>query len=173
MEKSKEKSTKGPHKWMDKYVLVDKDDSASLDRDSAVGEFHNKLPREVAEKEAYHKYTQKVHQDGAIHHLKGMKAAEATGNKEAKESHGLKLYLHLKALGGDQTELASKIKALADEDTSTGTYKFQSHSGDDLLQDCLSKTETKDYLRELLKNMTKKLIQNVLQDNNLNHNEIK
>lgn len=120
-------------RWQGRAVL-NKDHSFDLDRSAAVYEFKHKLDRNKAEEMAYGDYRKARSIDGAAHHLAGMKAAHAVGNKKDAIKHSLAYGLHMKNLGHDPVgeppdEVKEKVSDHAD------VYGFKPHDADTLFVD--------------------------------------
>lgn len=119
-------------RWQGRSILS-KDHSFDLDRAAAIHEFKNKLPRHEAEEKAYGEYKKARSEDAAAHHLSGMKAAHAVGNKKDAIKHSLAYGLHMKALGHDPVgEPPDEIKAKMEDQS--GVYKFKPHESDSMIE---------------------------------------
>src|SRR6185312_13852134 len=108
------------------------DHGQQLDLDAAVNEFGLKMPREQADDEAYKQYLYHPHTgqhaQAAFHHLAGMKAAHAAGDKEAALNHSLMYNLHAKALGMTPVDAARELSSHIKQPPKV--YKFKAHRGD-------------------------------------------
>jgi hypothetical protein len=101
--------------WMG-HSIMDPKDAHKLELESAINEFHHKMPREEAEKVAFQKYKKTAHLEGAAHHLKSMKVARSIGAPEAAEEHYNRYAQHLQELGADPNgPVPSEISSLANK----------------------------------------------------------
>lgn len=101
---------------------------------AALKEFEDGLPREHAEKEAYEGYLKEHHQSAAAHHLRGMRAAQASGDLDEAKLHGEAYHHHMTKLGHDSMDqVPDEIKALTEDEGKTRHYKFKAHPADKLL----------------------------------------
>jgi hypothetical protein len=117
-------------------AIAEKDHAHDLDREAAMHEFGNKLPRAEAEEKAYESYKKDQHARAAAHHLQGMKAAHASGNMEEARKHGILYDQHVKGLGHESSigPVPSSISRYVSEDDK-GPYKFKAHHGDRFVLD--------------------------------------
>lgn len=121
------------HEWS-KRPIINQDHIADLERDSALNEFEQGMPREDAEDQAYRAYRKKHHSEGAAHHLRGLKAAQEAGDIEEAHKHGVMYAHHLGELGHDPMEAVPEdIKKLAEGEGKPKVYKFKSHKADQFL----------------------------------------
>lgn len=119
--------------WYGKKVLK-QSDVDGLELSAAHKEFVEGASREDAEEAAYQEYTQKQHQAAAAHHLRGMRAAQASGDLSEAALHGEGYYRHMHALGHDPIEqVPDDIKNLVESEEKTKHYKFKPHAADNLL----------------------------------------
>lgn len=129
-------------------AIAEKDHANDLDREAAMHEFGNKLPRGEAEEKAYGDYRKDQHARAAAHHLQGMKAAQASGNMDEARKHGILYDQHMKGLGHESSigHVPSSVSRYVAEDDK-GPYKFKAHSGDrfvlDKSEDTMADTKTK------------------------------
>ncbi len=109
--------------------------SDRLEVDSALNEFKDRMPRAEAEKKAYEEYKKGQHTDGAIHHLRAMRAAQAASDDEAATKHSALFTLHMKELGHDPYgELPKEIQEkLKDTKSLPPVRKFHAHRSDALV----------------------------------------
>lgn len=121
--------------WMGRPI-AEKDHVHGLDREAAVHEFGNKIPRHEAEEKAYEDYKKEQHGRAAAHHLQGMKAAHASGNMDEARKHGLLYDQHVKHLGHDSSigPVPDSVSRYAAEEDK-GPYKFKAHHGDRFVLD--------------------------------------
>lgn len=116
--------------WMNKDILHP-DHAHDLDKDAAIHEFHGGLERSKAEEKAYGDYVLTQRKQAASHHLRGMKIAQAAGDKDQAAKHAVLYESHMKAIGKDPYDPQSaddvhkEIENLKDQ-----AYKFRSHKGD-------------------------------------------
>lgn len=116
--------------WMGKYPIVRPEHEAELEREAAVREFGQKVPRERAEAEAHADYVRQRRVEASAHHLAGMKAASAAGDSEAARKHSLMYELHSKALGHEPVGPAHPAVAAHLKDNPAKVYRFKPHHGD-------------------------------------------
>jgi hypothetical protein len=121
------------HSWYNRPILS-QDHIPELERSAALLEFGHGMHREDAEKHAYANYKVQHHQHAAAHHLRGLKAAQAAGDIEEAQKHGVAYSLHMENLGHDPMEaVPPNIRALAEAEDKPKAYKFKSHAGDALI----------------------------------------
>jgi hypothetical protein len=119
-------------KWQGRQ-LVSRSHVSELERESALREFRDQMPREQAEEQAYQDYQRKHHAEAGAHHLRGLKAAQASGDTEEAKKHGIAYELHLKALGHEPGEgVPDEIRAHVEAPKAVH-HKFKAHAGDALL----------------------------------------
>jgi hypothetical protein len=119
--------------WYGKPVLNDTDVDG-LETAAAWKEFGEGTPRKQAEQEAYDEYAKTQHQKAAAHHLRGMRAAQASGDLDESRLHGEAYHHHMLSLGHDPTDqVPDEIKALVEDEGKARHYKFKSHPADGLL----------------------------------------
>src|SRR6185436_13811864 len=120
--------------WVDRHPLADHKHAQDLELAAAVNEFAHRMPREQAEDEAYKEYlyhpVKGQHALAAQHHLAGMKAASAAGDKEAARKHSLMYGLHAKALGHGEVGAVPKDIQHELMTSPPKIYKFKAHRGD-------------------------------------------
>jgi hypothetical protein len=127
------------NKWLDKYAVLDEAHIPGLESDAAINEFHHKMDRPASEAASHANYSKKHHLQSAAHHYAGLKAAEASNNREAALEHGYKLAIHRAALGEDHmSPVSDEIKSLAQTNFTPKTYSYQGHPGDALLEQHLN-----------------------------------
>lgn len=120
-------------KWSGRSIL-DESHGEELDRRAAAHEFDKKLPRHMAEQEAYREYQQEHHARAAAHHLMGMKSAQGAGSMDEARKHGAMYGMHLKELGEDiYGPVPSKVKHYVDAPDREKVTKFKAHKGDAFL----------------------------------------
>jgi hypothetical protein len=121
------------HKWNGKTILS-QDHIPDLEHDAAINEFEHGMPREDAEAEAYRTYRTKYHTEAAAHHLRGLRAAQASGDLDEAQKHGTVYALHLGELGHDPMDaVPASVKALVDGEDRKPQYKYKTHKADQLL----------------------------------------
>lgn len=114
-----------------------------LEHNAALFEFEHGIPRKEAEARAYDDYRKSHHRDGASHHLRGMRAAQASGDLEEARKHGIAFAMHMEALGHDpMDEVPEEIRALAEGDDKKPFAKFKAHKGDSFFLDKQPKGST-------------------------------
>lgn len=126
-------SNKSKHQWKGKTILS-QDHIPDLEYSAAIHEFEHGLPRSEAEEKAYHSYKTQLHQQGAAHHLRGLRAAQASGDIDEAHKHGVAYSLHMGELGHDPMDaVPDEIKKLSEGEGLKSQYKFKSHSADHFL----------------------------------------
>lgn len=121
------------HRWKGQLILS-QDHIPDLEYSAAIHEFEHGLPREEAEGEAYKSYKNKLHREGAAHHLRGLRAAQASGDIDEAHKHGVAYSLHMGELGHDPMDaVPDEIKKLAEGEGLKSQYKFKSNQADALL----------------------------------------
>lgn len=126
---------KGNHKWRGRKIL-NQDHIPDLEHGSALYEFEQGFPRSDAEERSYKDYRTKHHREAAAHHLRGLRAAQASGDIEEAHKHGVVYGLHMNELGYDPMDaVPDDIKALAEGDKLKTQYRFKTHGSDDFLLD--------------------------------------
>lgn len=123
------KALEGAPKWLGQPI-ADPRHAELLEQDAAVNEFGKKMPRPEAERAAYGDYVRGQRVKAAAHHLAGMRAASAAGDKESARKHGLMYELHSRAIGHDPAGPVHPAVAAAAESERPKVYKFKSHQGD-------------------------------------------
>lgn len=117
-------------KWMGKPISNEKD-AQHLDREAAIAEFHQGLPRHQAEAQAYEKYARTKRAEAAAHHLLGMMAARAGGAHVEAQKHSAMYEAHARALGvppGQPPPL--EVQQLVSSGAVQAGYKFKNHHAD-------------------------------------------
>lgn len=126
---------KSSHKWAGRKILS-QDHIPDLEHAAALYEFEQGFPRQNAEDLAYHDYKSKHHRDAAAHHLRGLRAAQASGDIDEAHKHGVAYSLHMTELGHDpMDQVPDEIKKLAEGEGLKAQYKFKAHNGDQFLLD--------------------------------------
>lgn len=123
----------GNHKWQSRKILS-QDDIPDLEHAAALHEFEHGLPRSEAEDKAYNEYKSKFHREGAAHHLRGLRAAQGSGDMEEAHKHGVAYSLHMEHLGHDPMDaVPADIKSLSEGEGIKPQYKFKSTAADHFL----------------------------------------
>lgn len=117
------------HEWNGKSILHP-DHHTELEKESANNEFMHGMPRHKAEEKAYNDYRKHHHLKSAAAHLRGMKAAAASGDVASAKKHGAMYELHCKNLGKEPWAESDEELKEAMKDTSTPAHSFKSHKGD-------------------------------------------
>lgn len=118
------------HKWNGRKI-VSQDHIPDLEHASALYEFEQGFPRADSEERAYSDYKSKFHREAAAHHLRGLRAAQASGDIDEARKHGVAYSLHLGELGHDPMDATpDDIKKIAEGDNAKVHYKFKSAPGD-------------------------------------------
>jgi len=126
-------SKKESHNW-NKRTILSQDDIPDLEHEAALYEFEQGLPREDSEALSYASYKAKHHRQGAAHHLRGMRAAQAAGDADEAQKHGVAYSLHMTELGHDPLDpVPDEIKKLAEGEGLKTHYKFKAHGADHFL----------------------------------------
>lgn len=120
---------KAAAEWLGRPIL-DPEHSADLETRAAIHEFHNKLPRSEAESKAHEDYMKDQRERAAAHHLAGMRAANAVGDKESARKHWLMYDTHARALGHDSIgAVPHEVEAKMEAEPSK-LYRFKAHKAD-------------------------------------------
>jgi hypothetical protein len=120
-------------KWHGRTILS-QDHIPDLEHAAALNEFEHGFPREDAEEQAYKSYKDDHHKKGAAHHLRGLRAAQASGDIDEAHKHGVAYSLHMGELGHDAMDaVPDDIKALSEGEGLKPQYKFKSHNADHFL----------------------------------------
>jgi hypothetical protein len=120
-------------KW-GKYPIVSDSHIPDLEYEAAIKEFGDGLPREEAEKAAYDKYAKEHHSRAAAHHLRGSRAASASGDLDEARKHGVAFAAHMTALGYDPMDaVPPEILNLTEGPQRAAHYKFKANKADALL----------------------------------------
>lgn len=114
--------------WNGKPILHP-DHAHDLEFRSAILEFGHKLPRATAEEYAHQEYKKNHHIQAAAHHLRGMKAAQGSGDSEEAHKHGLMYSEHMKSAGLDPMGPVPK-EIQEHEQNNNRHYKFKAHRAD-------------------------------------------
>lgn len=121
------------HHWQGRPIL-NQEHIPELERSAALLEFAHGMPREDAEKHAYAAYRVKHHGEAAAHHLRGLMAAQASGDLDEAQKHGTAYATHMEQLGHDPMDkVPANIRALMEAEGKPKTYKFRAHVGDALI----------------------------------------
>jgi hypothetical protein len=121
------------HSWMGKRIAQE-NHAEDLEHRAALHEFEGGHPRSEAERMAYDDYAQEHHEQAAAHHLRGMRAAQGSGDMDESRKHGIAYALHMGALNLDSMdEVPKKIRDLAEDPEKKSHYKFKTHPADALL----------------------------------------
>lgn len=116
--------------WMGKPI-VNESHHGDLEQRSAIHEFSNKMPRADAEARAYEEYVTDHRQRAMAHHLDGLRAAEAVGDKESAFRSWLLYDMHAKALGLDSVgPVAPEVQKHVDAEDKKSRVKFKAHPAD-------------------------------------------
>jgi hypothetical protein len=119
--------------WAGRAILKDAHKD-QLETNAALLEFEHGLHRKDAEEQAYSDYRKDIHHNAAAHHLRGMRAAWATGDTEAARLHGEAYDRHLRSLGLDSLEqIPPEVKTLAEGEDRKPHLKFKAHPSDKIL----------------------------------------
>jgi hypothetical protein len=109
--------------------------AGDLEYDSAIKEFGEGHERPEAERRAYEDYRKKVHSEAAAHHLRGMRAAQASFDMPEAERHGMAYAAHLRALGHEPIDkVPPEVEAYLQQEEVKPQYKFKAHPADSLLE---------------------------------------
>ena len=159
------KSEGGGSMWQNNpdWPIFSKEDENDLYNRSVVKEFHEKKSRHQADAEAYYDWRREQHAKAAAHHLRGMKAAQGSGDMEQGKKHGLLYNHHMNMLGHDPylsppEEVSRHIGAEPTE----SMYKFKPHPTDSMTyhSDTLNKSEyTEMEAIEAIADLIEKLIE--------------
>jgi hypothetical protein len=123
----------GKHKWRSNKILS-QDDIPGLEHEAALLEFGQGLPRSEAESKAYKVYKDKFHKEGAAHHLRGLRAAQASGDVEEAHKHGVVYGLHMSELGHDPMDaVPPEIQKMTEGEDLKSQYRFKAHNADHFL----------------------------------------
>lgn len=119
--------------WLGRPISHE-DHGHDLEREAAIHEFGNHLPRHEAEEKAYDGYKKEQHARAAAHHLQGMKAAQAAGNMDEARKHGMMYDQHLKGLGHHSSvgPVPHDVERYVRE-SDKGPYSFKNHGADSFL----------------------------------------
>lgn len=123
-------------KWLDRYLVSHPDHVNELEQKAALHEFDSKMPRHLAEEKAYGDYRKEQHGRAAAHHLRGLKAAQGSGDTEEARKHGAMYELHAKQLGFDPWgEAPAELNQYMHEEKPEPAHRFKAHRGDLLVLD--------------------------------------
>ena len=127
--------------WQGRPVLKDADYD-QLETDAALKEFGEGKPRSHAEEESYQTYKRNQHLAAAAHHLRGMRAAQATGDLDEARLHGELYHRHMGELGFDSADqVPDEVKALVEHEGKAKQYKFKAHGADQFIMPSEQKEE--------------------------------
>lgn len=139
---------KGGGKWLDRYPITHPDHAHDLEQRAAELEFNDRLPRHEAEDRAYSEYKKETHYRGAAHHLRGLRAAQSSGDREDARKHDAMLSLHAKAAGFDPyQEVPAELHQYMHSEDPEPVHKFKAHRGDMLVLDDHKKSVEKSELQ--------------------------
>ncbi len=120
-------------KWMGREI-ADPKDHDELERIAARKQFHEGLPREQADEEAYKSYRHKSHCQAAAHHLARMKDAISCGEKEIADKHKAMYEAHAAKLGLKPNDTPSaEIAQHLPTKGFTEVKSFSNHGSDKLI----------------------------------------
>jgi hypothetical protein len=122
------------HKWNGR-TIAHPDHAKELEAASAEHEFGaSKMPRAQAEEHAYAQYKHKNHQSGAAHHLRNLRVAVASGDREEAERHSTLYKLHMQAMGHNANQNAPpEVEDAARKPMTEKMHASRSHKSDALL----------------------------------------
>lgn len=120
----------GAPSWLGRPVL-DPSHHGDLEQRAAINEFQHKMPRAQAEAKAHEEYVKDHRQRAAAHHLQGMRAAGALGNKDDAHKHWLLYDMHMKALGLESVgPVPPEVQKHTEAQGQKPLYRFKAHKGD-------------------------------------------
>lgn len=120
-------------KWENRPIVRDTD-ADKLEHRAALLEFGDGIPRHQAEEQAHSEYIAQVHREAAAHHLRGLRAAQASGDHAEARKHGESYHHHMTRLGHDSMDqVPDDIKELVEDEEKSTHYKFKAHAADKLL----------------------------------------
>lgn len=115
--------------------IVRDNDADDLETRAALLEFGDGVPRSQAEDRAHREYLQEQHRTAAAHHLRGLRAAQASGDLEEARRHGEAYHQHLTRLGHDSMDqVPDDVKELVEDEERGTHYRFKAHGADRLLE---------------------------------------
>lgn len=122
------------HKWNNRSI-AHPDDHGKLEAEAAAQELGpTKLPRQQAEEVAYSSYKNRQHTEGAAHHLRGLRLAVSTGDKDEAKRHNTLYVLHLNALGHSASQPPpGEIEDLAKKPMTEKMHAAANHRADGIL----------------------------------------
>lgn len=115
--------------WLGRPILHP-DHVSELDVNSAINEFHGKLPRHEAEQAAHDSYVKSQREKAAAHHLRGMRGAHAMGDMDGARKHHAMYSLHMKALGHDPTGAPPPGISYMSRNSDEPLHRFKAHKAD-------------------------------------------
>lgn len=120
--------------WMGRTISRDTD-ADDLETRAALLEFGEGVPRSQAEDQAHREYLREQHRGAAAHHLRGLRAAQASGDLEEGRKHGEAYHQHLSRLGHDSMDqVPDEVKELVEDEERHTHYRFKAHGADRLLE---------------------------------------
>ena len=135
-------------KWLGRFLITHPDHQNDLEQRAAELEFNDRLPRHEAEDRAYSEYKKETHYRGAAHHLRGLRAAQSSGDREDARKHDAMLSLHAKAAGFDPyQEVPAELHQYMHSEDPEPVHKFKAHRGDMLVLDDHKKAVEKSELQ--------------------------
>lgn len=144
-------------KWLDRFLVAHPDHVNELEQAAALHEFDSKMPRHQAEEKAYSDYRKQQHLHGAAHHLRGLKAAQASGDQDDARKHSAMLELHAKQAGFDPySDLPAELQQHLHAEKPEPVHKFKAHRSDLFVLDDHKKEVQKAEAREQLGRILKK-----------------
>lgn len=144
-------------KWLDRFLVSHPDHVNELEQAAALHEFDSKMPRHQAEEKAYSDYRKQQHLHGAAHHLRGLKAAQASGDQDDARKHSAMLELHAKQAGFDPySDLPAELQQHLHAEKPEPVHKFKAHRSDLFVLDDHKKEVQKAEAREQLGRILKK-----------------
>ena len=128
--------------WLQRQILHP-DHVQDLETRAAVHEFGSGIPREQAEQKAHEDYVREHRIQAAAHHLQGIRAATAAGDRDSAREHALQYQAHVGALGHEAVgPIPDEVVARMNHPDHKGPYKFKGHAADTWSGDELGKSES-------------------------------
>ena len=128
--------------WLQRQILHP-DHVQDLETRAAVHEFGSGIPREQAEQKAHEDYVREHRIQAAAHHLQGIRAATAAGDRDSAREHALQYQAHVGALGHEAVgPIPDEVVARMNHPDYKGPYKFKGHAADTWSGDELGKSES-------------------------------
>ena len=123
------------HDWEGCHILHPHH-SAELEQAAAMHEFASGMPRKEAEEKAYQSYRKTQHEHAAAHHLRGLKSAYGSGDREDAKKHAVLYELHMKKLGHEPWRAVPPEIALhLDNPLKEKVHKFRPTGADSFVLD--------------------------------------